>query len=57
MISEPPPKSWEVGDLDASIRRLILSSSKNSKDTDYSSSSMKNNQYELPDSSTLAVLF
>lgn len=43
-----PPESWEVADLDASMRRLILSSSK--KDSDSSSSSV-NNQSELLDSS------
>lgn len=47
-----PPESWEVADLDASMRRLILSSSK--KDADSSSSSVNDNQSELPDSSALA---
>ncbi|XP_055830890.1 uncharacterized protein LOC129899917 [Solanum dulcamara] len=51
-----PPESWEVADLDASMRRLILSSSK--KDSDSSSSSSvnnnNNNQSELLDSSALA---
>ncbi|MCD7455374.1 hypothetical protein HAX54_027990 [Datura stramonium] len=47
-----PPESWEVADLDASMRRLILSSSK--KDADSSSSSSVNNQSELLDSSASA---
>ncbi|XP_006361456.1 R3H domain-containing protein 2-like isoform X1 [Solanum tuberosum] len=47
-----PPESWEVADLDASMRRLILSSKKDQSDS--SSSSVNNNQSELPDSSALA---
>lgn len=48
-----PPESWEVADLDASMRRLILSSSKKDQ-SDSSSSSVNNNQSELPDSLALA---
>ncbi|CAN4126434.1 unnamed protein product [Withania somnifera] len=49
-----PPESWEVADLDASMRRLILSSSSSSKIKDSDSSppsSVNNNQSELLDSS------
>ncbi|PHT47921.1 hypothetical protein CQW23_12129 [Capsicum baccatum] len=50
-----PPESWEVTDLDASIRRLIFSlSSKKNKDNIDSSSVDNNNddQSELLDSSS-----
>ncbi|CAN4114398.1 unnamed protein product [Withania somnifera] len=57
-----PPESWEVADLDASMRRLILSSSSSkNKDSDSSSPSSvsnnnnNNNQSELPDFSATAV--
>lgn len=52
-----PPESWEVADLDASMRRLILSSSSSSKNKDSDSSSpssVNNNQSELLDSSASA---
>lgn len=42
-----PPESWEVADLDASMHRLMLSSSKK----DLNNSSANNNQSELGDTS------
>lgn len=47
-----PPESWEVADVDASMRRLILSSSK--KDSE-SSVNNNSNQSELLDSSSSAL--
>ncbi|KAJ8551513.1 hypothetical protein K7X08_021528 [Anisodus acutangulus] len=46
-----PPESWEVADLDANMRRLILNSSKNKDSGSSSSSTVHNNQSELLDSS------
>ncbi|KAF3669854.1 hypothetical protein FXO37_08820 [Capsicum annuum] len=53
-----PPESWEVADLDASMRRLILSSSSKKNKDNIDSSSVDNNnnnnnsdQSELLDSS------
>ncbi|XP_059307726.1 uncharacterized protein LOC132059198 isoform X1 [Lycium ferocissimum] len=46
-----PPESWEVADLDASMRRLILNSKNKDKDDDNSVNNNNNNQSELLDSS------
>lgn len=48
-----PPESWEVADLDASVRRLMLSASE--KESNNSSSSSNNNQSELGDATVAAA--
>lgn len=47
-----PPESWEVADLDSSMKRLMLSAPR--KESNNSSSSSNNNQSELGDASAAA---
>lgn len=48
-----PPESWEIADLDASVRRLMLSASK--KESNNTSSSSNNSQSELADVTVAAA--
>ena len=44
-----PPESWEVADLDATMRRLMLSSAKKESNSSVNNNGNGNNQSELGD--------